>query len=123
MVDSGGLQKTTLRKSQFGTGVFAAERISAGELVCGAFPFNVVPCARSLDRSEYVGELVYDETTRSRECVASLFSMCIVAYRAVDSSPSIGARTTFSASTLSLVSTPYMRGMRRDLSTTESMIM
>ena len=40
VADSGGLQKTTLRKSQFGTGVFAAERILAGELVCGAFPLH-----------------------------------------------------------------------------------
>ncbi|KAI5829890.1 SET domain-containing protein, partial [Schizophyllum commune Tattone D] len=46
-------KKTILRKSQFGTGVFAAERILAGELIC-----------------EYVGDLVYDETTRSRELLA-----------------------------------------------------
>ncbi|KAL1741504.1 hypothetical protein HDZ31DRAFT_66863 [Schizophyllum fasciatum] len=46
-------KKTVLRKSQFGIGVFAAEKIHAGELIC-----------------EYVGELIYDETTRSRELLA-----------------------------------------------------
>ncbi|KAI4524790.1 SET domain-containing protein, partial [Schizophyllum commune Loenen D] len=39
------------------------------KLVCGAFPAVSSPAPfRSYDLQEYVGELVYDETTRSREC-------------------------------------------------------
>ncbi|TRM62275.1 hypothetical protein BD626DRAFT_498705 [Schizophyllum amplum] len=48
-IQHGARKKTVLQKSQWGTGVFAAERMVPGDLIC-----------------EYVGELIHPETTQSR---------------------------------------------------------
>lgn len=63
------MQLTTVAPACWGMGLFMAETADADELIIGAGHHCLDSFCPSFAAPEYIGELIYDPTTDSRECV------------------------------------------------------
>jgi hypothetical protein len=63
------MQRGELRKTKWGLGFFLLESAKAGDLIIG-MPFSGSVCkSNSPFKIEYVGDMIYEPTIDSRECV------------------------------------------------------
>ena len=119
-----GLQKTEVKATdRCGLGLFLTEPAQEGELMTGVYlrgPETFIHDFWSLP-AEYVGELVLEPTTQSRECVISIlvdvYLTIRISFPPVRCPNTVGG-TIFSVSTCYSPSTARMSGTNHDTLTT-----